>query len=71
MKNQRVSVSVGYTKSGNLSADYHYFRREKLMGADISISDGIGNKIEIGAREHGTLITLNGKILKEIEEKKD
>ena len=63
----KVNIEVGYTKSGNLSEDYRYWGRRCLVGADIKIIDGIGNKIEIGSREKGTLITVNGKVIKDME----
>lgn len=63
----KVNIKVGYTKIGNLTEDYQHWERKHLVGADINIIDGIGNKIEIGAREKGTLITVNGKVIKNME----
>ena len=32
-----------------------------------TITDGKGHKIQVGAREGGTLITVNGKVIKDME----
>ena len=61
----KVNISVGYTHS-NLGS-YTYWSRENLVGTDVLINDGKGNKIEIGAREEGTLITVNGKVIKDMD----
>ena len=58
----KVNINVGYTHT-NLGS-YKHWSRKNLVGADILITDGKGNKIEVGARENGTLITVNGKVLK-------
>jgi len=71
MKSKKVEIILGYTKNGNLSEGYRHFNRTNLYGADITIIDGIGNKIEVGARQHGTLISLNNKVLKDIEKKEN
>ena len=63
----KVSIEIGYTKSGNLSEDYKYWSKRYLVGTDVKITDGSGNKIEIGSREKGSLITVNGKVIKEMD----
>jgi hypothetical protein len=61
----KVDIKVGYTHS-NLGS-YTYWSRKNLVGTDVLITDGNGNKIEIGSREKGSLITVNGKVIKEMD----
>ena len=62
MKNKKVSIVIGYSKSGNIVNDYRYWERKNLIGADIKIIDGKGNEITIGSREDGSRIGINKKI---------
>ena len=61
----KVNIIVGYTKNG--LRDYKHWERKNLLGTDVTIIDGIGNEIIIGSREKGTLITVNGKTIKDME----
>ena len=54
-----VSFQVGWTRTDLLH--YQVISRKGLIGADIKAIDGKGNKIEVGVREHGFVISVNGK----------
>lgn len=62
--NGKVAVCVGYTR-GNIYEDYKWWRQESLVGADIQIIDGLGNEIQVNAREddNGYRIEVNGETI--------
>ena len=64
MGRSKVSVRVGSTR-GNIYEDYKVWERENLKGVDITVVDGLGNKIELNARrsEIGYRIEVNGKTI--------
>ena len=64
MGRSKVSVRVGSTR-GNIYEDYKVWERENLKGVDITVVDGLGNKIELNAREGGIgyRIEVNGKTI--------
>lgn len=65
----KVDITIGYTR-GSIFEDYKYWTRKNLIGADVKIQDGLGNKLVIGVREGGTKIELNGKVIKEVRNDK-
>jgi len=62
MKSKKVSITIGYSKSGNIADDYLNWSRKNLTGVDVKIIDGKGNEFVIGSRENGTRIEINKKI---------
>lgn len=61
---QKARVSIGYSR-GNATTDYKNQVFKSLVGADITATDGLGNKIEAHVREgrDGCRIELNGKTI--------
>lgn len=59
---EKVSVHVGYTR-GDIYGDYKVFKRQSLVGVDIKVTDGLGNELELNAREGdiGYRMIVNGK----------
>ena len=66
----KANVRIGHTTSG--LDNYRTDSFEQLGGADIEVKDGLGNTIEVYAREGkiGYRIVLNGKLLAEMGEVK-
>ena len=64
MSVKKATVTIGYT-SGNIYEDYKHWSRKRLVGADITATDGQGNTIQLNVREepHGFRVELNGKVI--------
>lgn len=62
--NGKVAVNIGYTR-GNVYEDYKWWKRQGLAGVDIQVLDGLGNEIQLNAREgeNGYRIEVNGKTI--------
>jgi hypothetical protein len=61
----KARVYIGYIKSGTNRgmADYKNKLWKNLEGADLTLTDGLGNKIEVFIREGdiGSRVVVNGK----------
>jgi len=63
----KAELSIGYTRKGLYDSRgrwaYQEKRYENLVGCDVTIKDGLGNTIEVNAREGdiGYRVSVNGK----------
>lgn len=57
----KAKVQIGYSRSD--LDHYRTWSRQSLVGVDVKVVDGLGNEIEISARQSdiGYRITVNGK----------